>query len=131
MPATVLATSEPPSSPTESSAPAHETVAARARPAVLRPTLFAIALGGAQGALLYGGIIAILHARHNTIGVWDALVLLGWCLLVYGAGGGVASGASMVALRLLRLLRGGRATQDDIAPFADRSLRRDLWLATA
>src|SRR5687768_10180522 len=78
MPASALATSEPASSSSTSGVPARETVAARVHPAVLRPTFLAIALGGAQGALLYGGIIAVLHARHNTIGVWDALVLLGW-----------------------------------------------------
>ena len=104
MPASGLAASEPTSraagtAPDE--APAEAPVRAP-RAAVLRPTFVAAAVGGAQGALLYGSAIALLHAWHNAIGVGDALVLLGWCLLLYGIGGAVASGAVMLVMRLLR-----------------------------
>ncbi|HXT52538.1 MAG TPA: alkaline phosphatase family protein [Thermoanaerobaculia bacterium] len=133
MPASGLAAREAPTTPAEGGdSPAAATRAAQ-RPAVLRPTLRAVALGGAQGALLYGGAIALLHARHNTIGAWDALVLLGWCVLIYGAGAAVAAGAVMALLRIVRRLRGARGTNapdaiaDDVTAHA---VRRDLWLAT-
>lgn len=118
------------------------------RAAVLRPTLLGLAAGGAQGALLYGGAIALLHARLNAIGAGDALVLLGWCLLIYGAGAAVATGAVMAVLRLARRLHGAmtareRATRGVSGPVgttrgaidaresARAAVRRDLWLATA
>lgn len=96
------------------------------RPLVLRPTLLAMGGGALQGALLYGGAIALLHARHNALGSLDALVLLAWCLLLYGLGGALGSAVAMLALRLLRRLRGG-ATDSS----RRRAERRDLWLAIA
>ncbi len=127
MPATALAPGAPPgpdgAGPT---APVVAFSAAATRPAVLRPTLLAAAVGGVQGALLYGGTIALLHARHNPLGGWDAVVLLGWCLLVYGLGGALGSATAMLPLRLWRRLRRGSVA----ATAAAAARRRDLWLAT-
>ena len=153
MPASALAPSEAPTPAAahgESPAPAPPSAP---RAAVVRPTLVGAAIGGAQGALLYGGAIALLHARHNALGTWDALVLLGWCLLLYGAGAAGASGAAMLALRLVRRVRGAATTATrtaattsarDAAPAttaatataiprdaAAAGLSRDLWLASA
>ena len=138
MPASVLAASEATTTPTEGDeSQSALPVTASSRTAVLRPTLRAVVVGGAQGALLYGGAIALLHAWHNTIGAWDALVLLGWCMLIYGAGAAAATGAAMLVLRIVRRLRGARA-----AAYAERAtsvagvttaapdVRRDLWIAT-
>ncbi|HEV8630711.1 MAG TPA: alkaline phosphatase family protein, partial [Thermoanaerobaculia bacterium] len=116
-----LASAAAPAQPVATAAAAAPTV----RPAVLRPTLLATAVGGAQGALLYGGTIGLLHALHNRLGVWDALVLLLWTLVMYGVGGAVASGLSMLVLRWLRRLR------RPVAALATAGLRRDLWVATA
>jgi hypothetical protein len=150
MPASALAPSEAPTpaaAPGESPTPAPHPAP---RAAVVRPTLLGAAVGGAQGALLYGGAIALLHARHNALGTWDALVLLGWCLLLYGAGAAVATGAAMAALRLVRRVRSAATavmeatavtSARDVASTAAAAtttrdataagLRRDLWLASA
>jgi len=107
-------------------------VASGARAAVLRPTLAATWAGALQGGLLYGGAIALLHAWHNVLGGWDALVLLAWCLLVYGLAAGMASGATMLVVRLLRRWRGGASTAAIPANQlrSGNLARRDLWLAT-
>ncbi|HEV8239675.1 MAG TPA: alkaline phosphatase family protein [Thermoanaerobaculia bacterium] len=97
---------------------------------MLRPTLLGAAVGGAQGALLYGGAIALLHARLNTIGAADALVLLGWCLLIYGAVAAVATGAAMAVLRLWRRLRAKAMRANDSARRADESGGRTSGDAT-
>ncbi|HET9766388.1 MAG TPA: alkaline phosphatase family protein, partial [Thermoanaerobaculia bacterium] len=158
MPASPLAPSEAPTPAAahgESPAPAPPSAPCAA---VVRPTLVGAAVGGAQGALLYGGVIALLHVRHNALGTWDALVLLGWCVLLYGAGAAVAAGTAMAALRLVRRVRGAATTATkttaatsarDAAPAvtatgaattttttstrgaAAAGVRRDLWLASA
>ena len=137
----------PPSSDSPPDMPAAEP-ARSPRVAVVRPTLLGLTVGGAQGAMLYGGAIALMHAWLNQIGAGDALVLLGWCLLIYGAGAAVATGAVMAVLRLVRRLRGattirtkatrgvsepGGATRAaiDVRESARAGIRRDLWLAAA
>jgi hypothetical protein len=96
--------------------------------------------GAAQGALLYGGAIALLHVTHDRVGMTDALVLLAWSLALYGLWAGVAAAATAAAWRVavaaVAGLRGRarrRAQENEASPATSAEPRatRDLWLATA
>jgi hypothetical protein len=76
-----------------------------------------------QGGLLYGGAISLLHVRHNAMGALDALVLLGWSLLLYGAAGAIAAFAAGAALHATV-----RLTRRAASPATDRRID---WLALA
>ena len=86
--------------------------------------------GGLQGALLYGGAIALLHALGNRVGAVDAAALLAWSLLLYGGAGAALAAVVLVALRGLGALRHRSARVTEAAP-RDRIGEREIWLALA
>ena len=119
------------------------------RPRLGRALGAAAAAGAGQGALLYGGGVSLLHVLHNRPGLGDALALLAWGLLLYGAWAAVAALVAMFAWRALAVPLGSRlghrarspeaepagdasrAVSDPRSPRARRREVRDLWAATA
>src|SRR5215218_7490523 len=73
-------------------------------PAVSTPTLLALRWGAGSGALLYGGGVSLLHLLHNRaagLSPLDALALLAWCRVLYGA---LVAAGTALPMRVLRLL---------------------------
>lgn len=136
MPAPAAARSAP-EAPEGAALPAAAAAAPRERLAAA--VAVAAARGAAQGALLYGGGIALLHVLHDSVGVRDALVLLAWSLALYGLWAAVAAAGTAVAWRLAAAPLAARRQRSPAAAgsaaagaaAAARAESRALWVATA